>query len=313
VKLLYPNNVDGVPCVPSDVTVVRFDPTRPIPVEHHDAEVLVSWGSTPDLMRVAAVQLTKLRWVQGLAAGPDDILAGGFPDQVVITSGRSLHSETVAEHALALILAGLRGLHLLIAAQPEHRWRSDLGGPRVERADGRVETLFGANVLIWGFGAIGETLAPLLGALGARVAGVARKDGERAGYPVISADGLPAALPDTDVLVMILPQAPDTRNALNAELLDLLPARAWVVNVGRGSTVDEDALVETLHAGRIAGAALDVFQTEPLPTRSPLWDLSNVIISPHSAGGRPRGAAKLVEENLAAFRAGRPMRNVVSR
>ncbi|WP_028922691.1 NAD(P)-dependent oxidoreductase [Pseudonocardia acaciae] len=312
-KLLYPTNVDGLPEAPADVTVVGYDPRLPIPAEHHDAEVLVSWGSTTELMREAADRLTKLRWVQGLAAGPDEVLAAGFAPDVAITSGRSLHDDTVAEHALALILAGLRGLHLLVAAQPEHRWRADLGGPRVERADGRLETLHGANVLIWGFGAIAETLAPLLTALGATVTGVARRAGERAGYPVRAAADLPALLPGTDVLVMILPHAPDTANALSAELLALLPARSWLVNVGRGSTVDEDALVDTLRAGRIAGAALDVFRTEPLPADSPLWTLPNVIITPHTAGGRPRGAAALVTENLAAFLAGRPLRNAVDR
>jgi phosphoglycerate dehydrogenase-like enzyme len=313
VKLLYPNNVHGQPKVPDGVRVVTFDPAQSIPEEHHDAEILVSWGASTELMREAAGQLTRLRWVQGLAAGPDSVVAAGFAPDVVITSGRSLHNDTVAEHALALILAGLRGLHLLVAAQPQHRWRSELGGTRVEGADGRVETLFGARVLIWGFGAIGETLAPLLAGLGARVTGVGRADGTRAGYPVIGVDRLPEELPSTDVLVMILPHAPDTRDALDARLLGLLPSRAWVVNVGRGSTVDEDALVETLREGRIAGAALDVFRTEPLPEDSPLWDLPNVIISPHSAGGRPRAAATLVEENLEAFLAGRPMRNVVTR
>lgn len=312
-KLLYPTNVAGRPEVPEDVTVVDYDPRQPIPAEHHDAEVLVSWGGTVPLLREAAEQLTKLRWVQGLAAGPDDVLAAGFPGQVTITTGRSLHNATVTEHTLALILAGVRGIHQLVAAQRSHEWRTDLGGIRVERADGRLETLHGANVLIWGFGEIGQTLAPLLTALGAKVTGVARADGERAGYPVRATGSLPELLPDTDVLVMILPHAPDTRHALNAELLALMPARSWLVNVGRGSTVDEEALVETLRAGKIAGAALDVFRVEPLPAESPLWDLPNVIITPHAAGGRPRDAARLVAENLAAFRAGRPMRNQVER
>jgi phosphoglycerate dehydrogenase-like enzyme len=142
---------------------------------------------------------------------------------------------------------------------------------------------------------------------------VARQAGERAGYPVITGDQLRATLPETDVLVMILPHTEGSGPALDAELLALLPGRAWVVNVGRGSTVDEDALVQSLRAGRIAGAALDVFRTEPLPADSPLWDLPNVMISPHSAGGRPRDAAALVAENLAALLEGRPLRNVVTR
>jgi phosphoglycerate dehydrogenase-like enzyme len=313
VKILYPTNVAGRPELPAGVTLVDYDPRAPIPAEHRDAEVLVSWGSTPALMGAAATELTGLRWVQSLAAGPDVELAAGFAPGVVVTSGRSLHDDTVAEHALALILAGLRGLRQLIPAQAEHRWRSDLGGVRIEGVDGRVETLAGANVLIWGFGSIGQRLAPLLSALGAQVTGVAHTGGERAGYPVIAVADLSGALPDTDVLVMILPHASDTRAALNARRLALLPARAWVVNVGRGSTVDEDALVDALRGGRLGGAALDVFDTEPLPPDSPLWAAPNVIITPHAAGGRPREHAALVAENLAALREGRPLRNVVHR
>ncbi|MGI8816131.1 MAG: NAD(P)-dependent oxidoreductase [Pseudonocardia sp.] len=312
-KVLYPTNVAGRPDVPADVTIVDYDPRAPIPPEHHNAEVLVSWGSTRALMTAAAGQLTRLRWVQSLAAGPDLELAAGFATDVVITSGRSLHNQTVAEHALALILAGLRGLRQLIPAQSAHRWRSDLGGVCIEGADGRVQTLSGAKVLIWGFGDIAQCLAPHLTALGAHVTGAARTAGERAGYLVIAASDLPGALEDTDVLVMILPHAPDTRTALNAALLAHLPARAWVVNVGRGSTVDEDAVVDALRAGRLAGAALDVFDTEPLPPESALWEAPNTIITPHAAGGRPRAHAALVAENLGALRDGRPLRNVVAR
>lgn len=312
-KVLYPTNVAGRPEPPPGVTLVDYDPRAPIPERDHDAEVLVSWGSTPALMSSAAAQLTRLRWVQSLAAGPDVEVAAGFAPGVVITSGRSLHDETVAEHALALILAGLRGLRQLIPAQAEHRWRSDLGGVRVEGADGRVETLSGANVLVWGFGAIGQCLAGHLTALGATVTGVARSAGQRAGYPVIADGDLAAELERTEVLVMILPHAEDTRHALNADVLAHLPKRAWVVNVGRGSTVDEDALVDALRAGRLAGAALDVFGTEPLPAGSPLWEAPNVIITPHAAGGRPRAHAALVTENLAALLEGRPLRNTVDR
>lgn len=312
-KVLYPDNVAGRPDLPDGVTVVDYHTRSPIPAEHHDAEVLVTWGCAPGMLTAAATELARLRWVQSLAAGPDAELAAGFPPSVTITSGRSLHDDTVAEHALALLLAGLRGLRQLIPAQAEHHWRSDLGGVQIEDPEQRLQTLAGANVLVWGFGSIAARLAPLLTALGARVTGVARTAGERAGYPVIAVDQLPAALPGADVLVMILPHAPDTRHALDAERLALLPARAWVVNVGRGSTLDEGALVAALRAGRLAGAALDVFDTEPLPAGSALWEAPNVIITPHAAGGRPRGHAALVEENLAALRGGRPLRNEVAR
>jgi phosphoglycerate dehydrogenase-like enzyme len=130
---------------------------------------------------------------------------------------------------------------------------------------------------------------------------------------VITNDDLPDRLPQTDVLVMILPATPDTAAALDARILALLPAHAWVVNVGRGSTVDENALLDAIRGGRLGGAALDVFGTEPLPADSGLWDEPNVLISPHAAGGRPIGAADRIAENLAAFRSGGAFTGVVDR
>jgi phosphoglycerate dehydrogenase-like enzyme len=168
-------------------------------------------------------------------------------------------------------------------------------------------------VLIWGFGGIAATLAPHLAALGARVTGVARSAGKRHGFPVITEADLPGRLAETDLLIMILPATPDTAHALDGRLLASLPAHGWVINVGRGSTLDENALLEAIRSGRLGGAALDVFETEPLPPDSGMWDEPNIIISPHAAGGRPIGAAARIAENLAALHAGGPFRNLVER
>jgi phosphoglycerate dehydrogenase-like enzyme len=167
-------------------------------------------------------------------------------------------------------------------------------------------------VVVWGFGSIAATTAPLLTAFGARVTGVARAAGERHGYPVRTEADFPALLPTADALVMILPATPSTRHAFDASVAALLPRHAWVVNVGRGATLDESALLDAVRSGRLGGAALDVTETEPLPPSSPLWDEPNIIVSPHAAGGRPLGAPELIRSNLAAFLAGRPLRNVVA-
>src|SRR3712207_7993275 len=127
--------------------------------------------------------MPRLRWVQTLAAGPDVVLGAGFPDDVVVTSGVGLHDRPVTERALALVLALLHRLPEAIAAQAEHRWADELGGLQPLHPDGRVTTLLGARVLVWGFGNIGQNLAPLLQALGAQVRGVGRSPGERAGFP----------------------------------------------------------------------------------------------------------------------------------
>jgi phosphoglycerate dehydrogenase-like enzyme len=296
-----------------DIEFAVYSVDAPIPSAHSDAQALVVWGNPADQLRDAAARLAKLRWVQTLAAGPDSILAADFAPEVVLTAGGGLHNQTVTEHALSLVLAAARRLNLLIRAQVGHRWAGELGGIQPVHEVDSFRTLRGARVLIWGFGGIAATLAPHLAALGARVTGVARSGGQRHGFPVVTVDDLPGVLPDTDVLIMILPATPDTRHVLDAQVLAGLPAHAWVVNVGRGTTVDQDAVLDAVRAGRLGGAALDVFDTEPLPPSSGLWDEPNIIITPHAAGGRPIGAASLIADNLIALRLGRPLQHVVAR
>lgn len=313
ITVLLPTTLEEAPAFPQDVRVVRYAPDAPPPADALDAQVLVVWGNTPESLRACAERLTDLRWVQTLAAGPDAVLAAGFGPDVVVTSGRGLHDGPVAEHTLALVLAVVRRLPDLVRAQAERRWAADLGGLQPVRPTDTLRTLAGARVAVWGFGSIAARLAPLLSALGADVTGVATHAGDRHGYPVVTADALPDLLPRTDLLVSLLPATDATRHAVDARVLALLPAHAWVVNVGRGATLDEDALLDAVRSGRLAGAALDVFEEEPLPVTSPLWDEPRVLVSPHAAGGRPVGAAALVAENYAAFAAGRPLRNVVAR
>jgi phosphoglycerate dehydrogenase-like enzyme len=312
-KLLLPDSLPLSPQVPDGVQVVTYDAGAPVPDEHLDAEALVVWGSAKSDVAAVAGRMPRLRWVQTLAAGPDSVLAAGFPDRVVITSGAGLHSPTVTEHALALTLALVRRLPASARAQAEHRWARELGGVQPLHPDGPVTTLLGARVLVWGFGQIGQTLAGLLGGLGAHVTGVARSAGERAGFPVVAEEDLEAELGRTDVLIMILPADATTERALDAGRLAALPDHAYVVNVGRGTTVDEDALLAALTGGTIAGAALDVTAVEPLPAESPLWDAPNLLITPHGAGGRPVDADALIAHNVAALLQGAPLRNVVER
>ena len=247
--------------------------------------------------------LTRLRWIQTLAAGPDNVLAAGFPSSVAITSGRHFHDRTVAEHVAALALGCVRSLPTAVRAADRHEWEPTLGGAHPVHDPERLTTLFRARVLIWGFGAIGITTAQLLTAFGASVRGVARSAGQRAGFEVISVDDIESALPWTDLLVMILPSTPQTAGALNAERLALLPRRAVVVNVGRGATVDQAALEAALRSGAISAAGLDVTDPEPLPADSTLWDAPNLLLTPHAAGGRVVGAVERIIANAAAVEA----------
>ena len=314
-KLLYPTSLelDTHRLEGFSVSLQPYDVAAPLPSEHHDADILVTWGNSAAMLGDAAKQLHKLRWVQSLAAGPNDVLAAGFAPHVVVTSGSGLHDHTVAEHTLGLLLNAARRFYELRDFQNARRWAGHLGGPQPDRPEDSFRTLEDARILVWGFGNIARTLALLLRSLGSHVRGVARSPGVRDGTEVFTEDALPDLLPETDVLVMILPGSDATQGALSAERLALLPTHAWVVNVGRGNSVDEPALVAALGSGRLGGAALDVFETEPLPETSPLWDAPNLIVSPHAAGGRPQGAEALITENLRRFLAGQPLKNVVER
>lgn len=312
-KILIPSTTDIDPGDLTDHEVIRYPAKEPIPPEHADAEAVVVWGTPFDVLVETARRLHQVKLVQALAAGPDSVLKAGFRDEAVICSGVGLHTKPVAEHALALILGLVRQLPTAARSQHEHHWDPALGGPQLLYPANRVTTLLDARILIWGFGAIGQHLADLCAALGSQVTGVARRPGRRGGYPVITPEQLPGHLPGTDVLVLILPHDSATERTLNRERLDSLPKRAFVVNVGRGSTVDEDALAEALDTGSIAGAAIDVATQEPLPTESRLWSAPRLIITPHMAGGRPIGAAHLLRENIRALTQGHELTNRVDR
>ncbi|EJT71794.1 hypothetical protein GGTG_11047 [Gaeumannomyces tritici R3-111a-1] len=313
-KLLYPTSLRlDVPSLEGfGVSLHPYDVKKHIPEELVDAEVLITWTNTADNLKDAVKRLTKLRWIQSLAAGPNDVLGAGFdPAKIKITTGSGLHDHTVAEHALGLLLLAARRFDEMRDYQLKRQWPGHLGGPQPDRPADRFTSLRGANVVVWGFGNIAKTLTPLLVGLGAKVTGVARSAGVRDGVEVYGEDKLPELLPRADALVMILPGSDSTRHALNADRLRLLPRHAWLVNVGRGTSVDEDALVAALKKGELGGAALDVFETEPLPEPSPLWDAPNVFVSPHAAGGRPQGAEDLIAYNLRRFLAGQDLKNII--
>jgi phosphoglycerate dehydrogenase-like enzyme len=313
-KLLYPTSLklDVRSLEGFSVNLQPYDVKQPIPEEHVDAEVLVTWTNSADNLSDAAARLTKLRWIQSLAAGPNDVLAAGFDTaRIAVTTGSGLHDRTVAEHALGLLLAAARRFYEMRDYQLRGEWPAHLGGPQPDRPADRFTSLRDARVLVWGYGNIAKALTPALVGLGATVRGIARSAGVRDGIEVYAEDRLPDLLPETDALVMILPGSDSTANALSRERIAMLPRHAWVVNVGRGTSVDEDALADALDAGALGGAALDVFKTEPLPAPSRLWKTPNTIISPHAAGGRPQGAERLIAENLRRFIAGQSLNNAI--
>ncbi|WP_067197095.1 NAD(P)-dependent oxidoreductase [Microbacterium sp. XT11] len=311
-KILIPNTIELRLRSEAEAEVVVYDVESALPHEHRDAEVLVAWHNPADRLREAARVLPDLRLVQALASGADVVLSAGFADDVRICSGRSLHDGPVAEHALALVLAAVRRLDLLRDAQREHVWHEGfIRAQAAPETQGR-HTLAGARVTIWGFGSIAARLAPALELLGAQVRGIARSAGVREGIEVRADDDAPRILADTDVLISLLPATAETTDRIGAGAFSALPPGSVFVNVGRGATVDERALVDALVSGQLRAAAIDVTKTEPLPADSPLWDAPNLLITPHVAGNRPVGASALIDENVARLRDGRELVNQVS-
>lgn len=307
-KILVPNSIPVT--IDTDDEVIVYDIKADIPEQHREADVLVVWGNSPSQLDAAAATLSRVQLVQTFMAGADAVLAAGFREEAVICNGVGMHDRTVTEHTLALTLALLRKVPQLVEAKSRHEWLWEMSG-RQELHTRPVTTLIDANVLIWGFGSIGQRLAGVLASLGANVRGVARSAGERGGFPVVDESVLDEELAATDVLIMILPKTDATTNALTSHRLAQLPRHAYVVNVGRGTTVDEAALIEALENESIAGAALDVMWHEPLPEDSPLWDAPRLLLTPHSAGGRPIGVDELMAHQLAALSSGGELRNRV--
>jgi phosphoglycerate dehydrogenase-like enzyme len=248
-----------------------------------------------------------LRWVHIHSAGADRPVYVQLRERgVQVTTSSGANAPVVAQNALLGVLALARHWPQLAAAQREHRW-----APLI--ATGLPRDLQGQTAVVVGWGPVGQEIARLLRALGLRVVIVRRQACAAEGVTVVADTQLHEVLPTADWLLLACPLNERTRGLVGARELALLPAHCGLVNVARGEVVDEEALVEALRARRIAGAYLDVFAHEPLPPDSPLWDLPNVVCTPHSAGfsdGNEQRVARMFLDNLARFVRGEPLANI---
>ncbi len=269
------------------------------------AEIMVGWN----VPREAVQHAPRLRWVHSTGAGVDRLL---FPEilerEVLLTTSSGIHHWLI-EHVLAVMLALSRRLHLAMRNQIQHRWER---GPRMEG-----DEVAGQTLGILGLGSIGTELAGKAHALGMRVIGTKRTPAPILGVErVLPPDGLTEVLREADVVVVALPLTPATRGLIGEPELRTMKPTAVLINIGRGPIVQERVLIHALQERWIAGAALDVFEKEPLPAESPLYDLENVIITPHVSGASPHYMDRAVPffcENLAAYLQGRPLRNMVDK
>lgn len=281
------------------VTVRGFDDATPADLDA--AEVLLAFRIPRAIEHAAG----NVRWVQSSGAGVDGLL--GCPtlrEDVPITRVVGAFNLRMSEYVLARCLAIAQRIPQLETERRARRW-----APFYPR------TLRELRVTIVGVGEIGGAAARALTLHGARVVGVNRTGAAVDGVPeVVPLTRLPELLPRTDVLVLVVPRTRATERLIGRRELDLLPRDAWIVNVARGAVIDEAALSDSLAAGRIGGAALDVFETEPLPESSPLWSSPNVMFSPHVAGlTTPDEAADAFLGNWRRFRVGEPLVGVIDR
>jgi D-2-hydroxyacid dehydrogenase (NADP+) len=244
-----------------------------------DADVL----SISGLWRNSLIgRAPKLKFIQSISAGTDQYSREGLKAAGIrLASGHGVNARAVAEHAMSLILAMTRQLHFARDNQAKHHWRGMV--PDLAK---REDELGGKTLLIVGLGRIGSHLASLAKAFGMRVIGTKRDPGSGGGSAddVFSNGRLGEILPLADFVALTCPLTPQTEGLINAQALARMKPSAYLINVARGKVADEAALIAALNEGRIAGAGLDCTAEEPLPNGSPLWDIPNVLITPHTAG-----------------------------
>jgi len=305
---------DAVAALAREFPAVRFD--DPGTREECDAllphaDIVLGSALRPRNFASAA----RVRWVHSTAAGVGHVL---FPELVesaiVVTNARGLHARSMAEHVLGLMLAFTRRLHVSRDMQSERRWTQ----AELWRGSPSFGELEGATLGLVGFGRIGQAVAAAARAFGMRVLAVRRRPrpDPAPADEQWGPERLGELLERSDWIVLAAPHTPETDRLLGpAELARVKPG-ARLVNIARGALVDEPALVEALRSGRLAGAALDVMAEEPLPVASPLWSMTEVIVTPHTAGVGPRFWERIREQfaaNLRCFLAGEPLENVVDK
>jgi len=288
---------------------VRSDSEAADAVAEADALVLSGQRYTASLADAIRRRGERLRWIQMASVGLDSLARHGVPERVLVTNASGLKGRTVGEHAFALLLALFHGL-------PEMERNRQAGDYAHQAMRERVSSVEGARLLIAGYGSIGREIARKAKAFDMHVTAVNRSGrGEGPADELLPLADLARALPGADAVVVAMPLASGTRGLFDRSMLERLDPRAYLVNVGRGELVDQSVLAELLAARRIRGAALDVFVEEPLPSGDPLWDLPNVILSPHIAGAASQNYdqfAALVAENVGRFMRGEELLNVVS-
>ena len=267
------------------------------------AEIVLGYLFPDELLKEAAA----LKWIQLMSAGADQVIFSPLlKDDVQVTTARGVHSPQMAEYALGVLVSLARNLPEMVRNQERRVWKQWPG-----------ETLKGKTLGIIGFGAVGQEIAKFARALGMRVVAT-----RKSGQPHLLADAIYGpkdmgkVLAESDFVIVAVPLTPETHGLIGPTQLAQMKRGAFLINLSRGGIVDEAALVQSLRQRQLAGAALDVFDQEPLLRDSPLWEAPNLLITPHISGlsrDYVRRVTEIFVNNLRRFQKGQPLLNLVDR
>jgi phosphoglycerate dehydrogenase-like enzyme len=298
--------LDG--CDVPDLRLVYVETPEELAREIVDADVLYGFPSA-EVLRTGKA----LRWIQSPSAGVNYLqdLPELVENEMLLTNTRGAHGPSIGEHAFALLFALTRHIPACVQAQREHRWAR----PELYRTSREMR---GLTMGVVGYGAIGRAIAQR--ALGFEMHVLAVDPHPDPGAPYVAEtwemERLPDLLAQSDVVMVAAPLTAESHHLLDAAALARMKPDAYLIVVSRGGIVDEEALAAALHAGRLAGAGLDVTEIEPLPAESPLWDAPNLLITPHTAGDsseKERRCVEILRENLQRFARGETLLNVVDK
>jgi phosphoglycerate dehydrogenase-like enzyme len=298
----------GIDTIERAVDLVFADTVEELAAALPGTDVLFAWRPRGGLLEEAWAQAADLRWVQSASAGVDALLFAGLVDsQVIVTNARGVFDDAIAEYVLGLFLLYAKGTIGVLDRQRRAEWSSR-----------DTEMLSGKCVLVAGAGSIGRAIGRLCKAFGMRIRAVAStaRPGDAVFEAIHGPDELTDAVAWADYVVDALPGTAETRGVFDDEVFAAMNPWTRFVNVGRGSTVDQAALVRALERGSIGAAALDVFEEEPPPPNDPVWTAPNLLVSPHMSGdfgGWRESVVELFVENLQRYLLGRPLRNVVDK
>ncbi|WP_054956586.1 D-2-hydroxyacid dehydrogenase [Paenibacillus dakarensis] len=269
------------------------------------ADILLGWSGA--VREEALGEDSQVGWIQVWSAGVDRMPLDELEHrEIVLTNASGVHSIPITEHIFSMLLAYARNLHHAVRKQSIKEWDKS----------GTFHELSGKTAVIVGVGQIGSNTARIAKAFGMRTVGVRRSGKSDPNIDVMyKMDELDQALAEGDFVINILPLTHETKGLYNPARFETMKDGAFFVNVGRGPSVDTEALIEALRSGKLAGAGLDVYEEEPLPSSHPLWEMDNVIMTPHTAGDTIYYTDRVIDifiENLKAYQEGKPLpRNVI--